>query len=368
MEFIDVKRQYESMKSEMDEAIHKVIDKGRFIMGEEVQELEQELASYVGVKHCIASANGTDSLQMSLMALGVGKGDEVITTPFSFISTADVISLLGATPVFADIDPQTYNIDPSKIEEKISSKTKAIIAVGIFGHMPDVEGLKDISEKHGIEVIEDAAQCFGATANDLKSCSQFAFSSTSFFPAKPLSCYGDGGAVFTDSDSYASKLRAIRVHGGARHDYKIQGINSRLDTLQAAVVQVKLKHYNRELKLRREVAAFYNEQLKDTVVTPFVQNGYQHVYAQYTIRVPSDMRQQIMESMKSKGVPTGIYYPRIMPAQEMYQHLDYTPGDFPVAEKAASEVLSLPMHPYLTQDEQLNVVNSLKESLVLEGV
>ncbi|SCA58775.1 UDP-2-acetamido-2-deoxy-3-oxo-D-glucuronate aminotransferase [Chlamydiales bacterium SCGC AB-751-O23] len=368
MEFIDVQKQYKAMKEEIDEAMAKVLGDGRFIMGEEVKELESQLQDYVGVKHCITCGNGTDGLQMALMTLGIQPGDEIITTPFSFISTADVVSLLGAKPIFVDIDPETYNFDISKIEEKITKKTKAIIAVGIFGQMADCEGLKKISKKYNLKIIEDAAQSFGASFKGTKSCQPFSFGSTSFFPAKPLSCYGDGGAVFTNDDNFAQQLRAIRVHGGARHDYKRQGINSRLDTIQAAILKVKLKHYDKEIVNRKRAADFYNHNLQGLVTTPKVQAGNEHVYAQYTIRVPAEMRDSIIKEMAGKGVPTGAYYPRIIPEQGMYQELAYQKGSLPHAEKAASEVLSLPMHPYLTEEDQSRVVKGLKEVLSLECV
>ncbi len=362
MEFIDVKAQYKAYADEIRERIQKVLEHGRFIMGPEIEELEEKLARYVGVKHAITVSSGTMALEISLRALGIGPGDEVITVPFTWISTAEVVCLVGAKPVFVDIDPVTYNMDPQKIEDAITQRTKAIIPVSLFGQMPDLKKINEIAKRYNLAVIEDGAQSFGAEQNGVKSCGATLIGCTSFFPAKPLGCYGDGGAIFTDDDELAYKIRAIRTHGGIkRHEHIFLGTNGRFDTIQAAVLLVKLNHFEEELKRRAEIGARYSEMLKDCCTVPVVMPENTHVYAQYTIRVKD--REKLITHLNKNGVPTAIYYPKCLHEQPVFSHLGYKWGDFPEAEKASREVLSLPMHPFLKKEEQEKIVSLIKEIL-----
>ena len=364
MEFIDLKTQYEKYKDDIDSRMQKVMDHGQFIMGPEVTEMEETLADYVGVKHCISVSSGTHSLEIALRALGVGPGDEVITVPFSWISSAEVIMLVGAKPVFVDIEYDTFNMDASQIEEAITDNTKAIIPVSLFGQMPDLESINAIAEKHNIAVIEDAAQSFGATRNGKRSCGASLIGSTSFFPAKPLGCYGDGGALFTDDDELAEVMRAIRTHGGVKRHYHTHvGTNGRFDSLQAAVILGKWSGFEDEVKARGEIGARYSELLQDYVTTPKITEGNTHVYAQYTVRVDEDKRDEIQAGMKEKDIPTGVYYPKCFHEQPVFEHLGYKYGDFPESEKASNEVLSLPMHPFLGNEEQDEITGKLIELL-----
>lgn len=350
MQFIDLARQYQRYKPEIDRRIHGVLDHGQYIMGPEIGELETALATYVGVRHAITVASGTDSLEIALRALGVGRGDEVITVPFTWISSAEVICLVGATPVFVDIKLSDYNIDVEQIEAAITTKTKVILAVSLFGQMPDYQKINEIAKKHGLIVIEDGAQSFGATQNNLKSCGVTKIASTSFFPAKPLGCYGDGGALFTDDEDLNNRMRAIRTHGGVkRHHHPYVGMNGRFDTLQAAILLAKLPYFEEEVRERQRIGNYYSERLKTTCVTPDVANGNTHVYAQYTVRLKK--RDAVAEGMRLKGVPTAVYYPKCLHEQPVFEGLGYAPGMFPNAELAAKEVLSLPMHPFLTMEE-----------------
>ena len=364
MQFIDLKSQYQKYKSEIDRRIHAVLDHGQYILGPEVHELEKTLAEYVGVGHCITTSSGTHSLEIALRALGVGPGDEVITVPFSWISSAEVILLVGATPVFVDIEHDTFNMDATKIEAAITEKTKAIIPVSLFGQMPDLEAINAIAEQHNIAVIEDAAQSFGATRNGVKSCGASLVGSTSFFPAKPLGCYGDGGALFTDDDELAEVIRAIRTHGGVkRHHHTHVGTNGRFDSMQAAVILGKWPGFEEEVQARGELGARYSELLKGHAVTPKVLDGNTHVYAQYTIRVDEGSRDEIAAGMKEAGIPVGIYYPKCFHEQPVFEHLGYEYGDFPESEKASKEVLSLPMHPFLSIDELQKITQNLVKLL-----
>jgi len=363
MQFIDIKKQYQLHKESIDKAIHEVLEQGNFIMGQQVQQLENILAEYVGVKHCIAVSSGTDSLQIALMALGIGPGDEVITVPFTFISTVEVIRLVGATPVFVDIEPDTYNIDSDQIESAITLKTKAIMPVSLFGQMPDFNAINKIATNHGIPIIEDGAQSFGATQHGRLSCGVTTIGSTSFFPAKPLGCYGDGGAIFTNDDPLANKIRAIRMHGSEKKYHHLYlGMNGRLDTIQAAILLAKFPHFSMEIKAREEIGARYSELLQECCVVPKVQEDNTHVYAQYTIRVPN--RDQMIKELKSQGIPTGIYYPKCHHEQPAFANLGYHEGNFPVSEQASKEVMSLPMHPWLSNDDQNRVVDAVKKAVL----
>lgn len=363
MEFIDLKSQYKTLKHQIDAGIAKVLEHGQYIMGPEIRELESALANFVGVKHCISVSSGTTSLEIALRSLNIGPGDEVITVPFTWISSAETINLVGARPVFVDIDLATYNIDANLIEAAITPATKAIVPVSLFGQMPRMEQIDEIASKHGLTVIEDAAQSFGATRHGKNSCSVSAISSTSFFPAKPLGCYGDGGALFTDDDDLANRMRAIRTHGGtARHHHTLVGTNGRMDTLQAAIVLAKLDSFPSEVRRRAEIGQRYTDFLNDVCVTPIIDQGNTHVYAQYTIRVPD--REQLGKNLKEKGIPTAVYYPKCLHEQPVYTDLGYKWGTFPNSERASREVISLPMHPFLSDRDLETVTNLVRLSLL----
>ena len=358
MQFIDLQTQYQRYKAEIDARMQAVLDHGHYIMGPEIAELETQLATYVGVRHALTVASGTDSLEIALRALGVGQGDEVITVPFTWISTAEVIGLVGAKPVFVDIDAASFNINVDLIEAAITPRTKVIMPVSLFGQMPDYDRINSIAARHGITVIEDGAQSFGATRNGRRSCGVTSIASTSFFPAKPLGCFGDGGALFTDDDALAVTMRTIRSHGGLqRHHHPLIGMNGRLDTLQAAVLLAKLPHFEWEVMRRNEIGAHYTHLLRGKVAVPEVMPGNTHVYAQYTIRAPN--RDALGAKLKEAGIPTAVYYPKCLHEQPAFASSGYKFGDFPVSEQASREVLSLPMHPFLTESEQDSVTKHI---------
>lgn len=362
MQFIDLQKQYRNYQHEIDSRMRAVLEHGIYIMGPEIAELEKTLADYVAVKHAISVASGTDSLEIALRALGIGPGDEVITTPFTWISSSEVIGLVGARPVFVDIASVDFNINVGLIEEAITPRTKAIIPVSLFGQMPDYTAITAIASKHGLTVIEDGAQSFGATQRGRRSCGVTRISSTSFFPAKPFGCYGDGGALFTDDDVLGEKMRAIRTHGGVkRHHHPYLGMNGRLDTLQAAVLLAKLPHFPSEVNARERIGERYTELLRGMCGVPEVMPGNTHVYAQYTIRVPD--RERLGAALKSKGIPTAVYYPKCLHEQPVYAPLGYKIGAFPEAERASREVISLPMHPFLSIAEQDSVVEAIRTEL-----
>jgi UDP-2-acetamido-2-deoxy-ribo-hexuluronate aminotransferase len=362
MEFIDLKAQYQKYQTDIDGRMKTVLAHRHFILGPEIAELEAELARYVGVKHCISVSSGTASLEIALRALGVGPGDEVITVPFTWISSAEVIGLVGARPVFVDIEPRSYNLDIEKLPAAITPRTKAIMPVSLFGQMPDFQRINTIAAHHALPVIEDAAQSFGATQGGLRSCGVSLIGSTSFFPAKPLGCYGDGGALFTNDDGLGEKMRAIRTHGGVqRHYHPILGMNGRFDTLQAAVLLAKMPHLDWEIAERNRIGARYTELLRSVCVAPEVMNGNTHVYGQYTARIPN--RDAVATRLKEQGIPTAVYYPKCLHEQPVFAKCGYTWGDFPQAEKASREVLSLPMHPFLSEGDQDRVVAALREAV-----
>jgi UDP-2-acetamido-2-deoxy-ribo-hexuluronate aminotransferase len=361
MQFIDLKAQYAQLQHLIDARIRAVLEHGQFIMGPEIAELESALADYVGVRHCITVSSGTHSLEIAMRALKIGPGDEVITVPFTWISSSETISLVGARPVFVDIDPSTFNIDVDQIRSRITARTKAILPVSLFGQMPDMAELDRIANEFGIVVIEDAAQSFGSTQDGRKSCSLSRIASTSFFPAKPLGCYGDGGALFTNDDELAINMRAIRTHGGTkRHHHTLIGTNGRMDTLQAAVVLAKFPTFPWEVQQRSELGAIYAQLLSDCCVVPAVRPGNSHVYAQYTIRASN--RDGLAADLKSAGIPSAVYYPKCLHEQPVYQDLGYSYGDFPHSEQASREVLSLPMHPYLTMADLERVADVVRSS------
>lgn len=364
MQFIDLKKQYSIIEHDILNSIRNVLKHGQYIMGPEIAQLEEQLADFVGVKHAIVNSSGTDALLMALMALEIQPGDEVITTPFSFFATSEVISLCQAKPVFVDIDPTTYNMDPNQLEEAITSKTKAIMPVGLYGQCSDHDEINAIAEKYGIPVIEDAAQSFGATYKGKYSCALSTIGCTSFFPSKPLGGYGDSGACFTNDDVLAQKLIEIRIHGqNARYCHNRIGINGRMDTIQAAVLIEKMKLFPDEIIMRQRVANAYDQMLSPLVKTPFIHSYNTSVYAQYTIEVNN--RDAFQKSMQKSGIPTAVHYPVPLHQQTAMAFLGYKIGDFPHAEQASRRVISLPMHPYLQEAEQNRVVTAVKEALTM---
>lgn len=364
MEFIDLKSQQARIKAKIDQRIQNVLSHGRYVMGPELDELEERLKNYVGTRHCIGASSGTDTLLIAMMALGIGPGDEVITVPFTWISTAEMIALIGATPVFVDIDETTWNMDVSKLESAITEKTKAIMPVGIFGQTADIIGINEIASRNGnLPVIEDAAQSFGATHHGKKSGGLSTIGSTSFFPSKPLGCYGDGGGLFTNDDELAERMRHIRVHGQTeRHHHPILGINGRLDTLQAAILLEKLEIFDDEILRRQEVAQAYGDGIRNSSVTlPMVGPSNTSVFAQYTIL--SSNRDVLAASLKKAGIPSVSYYAVPLHLQPVFADLGYKKGQFPITEDVASRGLSLPMNPYLSEEE----VAAVCDVIVAEG-
>ena len=377
MEFVDLKKQYERIKPRIHDRINEVLRHGKFIMGPEVGELENQLASFVGCKFCVSCANGTDALLLSLMAHDIGSGDAVFTTPFTFIATAEVISLLGATPVFVDIDPDTFNIDPRKLQEAIEGvkqgtgrsvgaarklSPKGVITVDLFGLSADYDPINRIAKEHGLFVLEDAAQSLGGTYKGEKLGNVADIAATSFFPAKPLGCYGDGGAIFTNDETMANRLRSLREHGKGSHKYDNVriGINGRLDTLQAAILLPKLEIFDSEIKERQEVAARYSNALKDHVKVPYVPDGILSAWAQYAVL--SDKRDSYLDKLKALGIPTAVYYPRPLHLQTAFSRLCYRQGDFPVAEQTSDRIFSLPMYPYLDSSDQNKIIEAVEKA------
>jgi len=353
IDFANLQHQYQLYKTDIDARIQQVLDKSNYIMGEEIADLENELAKFTDAKHVVTCSSGTDALILAMMAIGIEPGDEVITTPFSFIATAETIALLHAKPVFVDIDPITFNIDPAKIEGAISSKTKAIMPVSLYGQPSDMDEINAIATKHNLKVIIDGAQSFGATYQGQAEVHHCDIYTTSFFPAKPMGCYGDGGAVLTNVDEYAEKIRMLRVHGqNKRYHHKYIGIGGRLDTIQAAVLLAKLPHYKDEVVMRHEIAKVYKESLLEVLngnSLPFVKEDRSSVYAQFTLSVENSLA--VQEKLKEKGVPTAVHYPIPLHLQECFQFLGYKEGVFPFAEQASKSVLSLPMNAFLSVEQ-----------------
>lgn len=362
--FIDLKAQYDALRPRIQERINCVLEHGQYIMGPEVRELEEKLAAYVGVRHCISASSGTDTLLIAMMALGIGSGDEVITTPFTFVASAEMIALLGATPVYVDIDPRTYNIDPEKIPEAITPKTKAIMPVSLFGQCADMDVINAIAGKHGLPVIEDAAQSFGATYKGRKSCALSTIGSTSFFPSKPLGAYGDGGALFTDDDALAKAMREIRVHGqDRRYHHPRIGINGRLDTLQAAILLAKLERFGWEVEQRQRIGAHYTSILASQcpdVLTPHIEPYNTSVFAQYSIQV--DDRDGVARRIQDLGVPTAVHYPVPLNRQPAYANSRDALAP-PNSERVAARIMSLPMHADLSPAVQGQIVAALASAV-----
>jgi UDP-2-acetamido-2-deoxy-ribo-hexuluronate aminotransferase len=362
IDFANLQYQYQLYKDEIDEAIYRVLNKSNYIMGDEVKILESNLCKFTKAKESISCSSGTDALLLAMMALGIKPGDEIITTPFTFIATAETIALLGAKPIFVDIDKQTYNIDSSKIEEKITSKTKAIIPVSLYGQPSDMDEINKIAKRYNLKVIIDGAQSFGATYKNEFEVHYCDIYTTSFFPAKPLGCFGDGGAVLTNDDELASKIKMLRVHGqDRRYHHKYIGLGARMDTIQCSIVNVKLKYYKKDLTLRQEVAQKYNQQLPNNIIKPLIKENRISAFAQYSIRVKN--RDDLQQKLKKEGIPTAIHYPIPLHLQECFDYLGYKEGDFPIAEKISKEILSLPMNPYLRDEEIEYIVKYLKRSL-----
>jgi UDP-2-acetamido-2-deoxy-ribo-hexuluronate aminotransferase len=364
MEFIDLKTQQARIRDKIEARIKTVLDHGKYIMGPEIFELEEKLAAYVGVKHCITCASGTDALLMALMALDIQPGDEVITVPYTWISTAEVIALLRAVPVFVDIQPDTFNMDPDKLASAITSRTRAIMPVGIYGQCADMTRINAVAAGHGIPVIEDAAQCFGATHQGIKACNHSIMGCTSFFPSKPFGCYGDGGAIFTPDDTLAQKLRQIRIHGQkVKHQHPLVGINGRLDTIQAAILLEKLAIFPEECDLRTRIGSRYDTLLANVpgIKTPVIAKGNTSVYAQYTIL--SANRDAVSQAMQTQNIPSVAYYTAPLHLQGAFAGLGHKPEDFPVSEQVAAQCLSLPMHPYLEKIDQKLITEVLKNTV-----
>lgn len=377
MEFRDLKRQYQVLKPQMDAAMLEVAENCNFISGKQVTELEQQLAEYVGVKHCVTCGNGTDALTLVMMAWDIKAGDAVFVPTFTFFASAEVVAFEGATPVFVDVDERTFNVDPVKLEEAIEQVKKegklnprAVIAVDLFGQPADYTKIEEICKKHGLLLLEDGAQGFGGKIGDRTACSFGDAAATSFFPAKPLGCYGDGGAVFTNDDEMADYMRSIRVHGKSpadKYDNLRIGLNSRLDTIQAAVLKVKLQAFkDHELESVNRAAKLYDEYLGNVVKTPVVPEGFYSSWAQYTLILDSkEQRTYLQKELKEQGIPTMVYYPKPMHLQGAFADLGYKKGDFPVAESLCERVLSLPMHPYLNEEDIRFVANAVKAALNL---
>ena len=375
MEFRDLKRQYIFLKSEINKSIDGVIKSGSFILGKPVAELEEKLAAYVGRKHCIGVANGTEALQLALMAYDVGLGDAVFTSDFTYFASAGCASIIGATPVLVDIDLDTFNMSPAALEQQIKRvmsegklKPKVIIPVDLFGLPANYPEIERIAEKYGLLILEDAAQGFGGRINGKLACSFGDISATSFFPAKPLGCYGDGGAIFTDDDSVDARLRSLRASGKSpedKYDNREVGMNSRLDTLQAAILLPKLKAFqDYEVDAVNRVADTYTSALKDHVVTPTVPEGYLSSWAQYTILLENrEQRDSVQAKLKEKGIPTMVYYPRGLHQQAAYRWMNLSDEDYPNTLAATQRVLSLPMHPYMTVEDQATIIESVLEVL-----
>ena len=374
MQFIDLKAQQQqrllngrSLREAVDKRIEAVLDHGQYILGPEVAELEQRLAAYVGVEHCIAVSSGTDAILMALMALGIGEGDEVITTPLAYLHIAESIVRVGATPVFADIDPRTYNLDPARIEEAITPRTKAIVPVSLYGQPADFPEINAIAERFDLPVIEDGAQSFGARQHGRRSCNLSTIGTTSFFPSKPLGCYGDGGACFTNDSELAGLMRRISRHGQSRRYFHAElGVNGRIDTLQAAILLAKFEVFEAEVAFRQKIGERYSQRLKaaGVAVTPYLAPGNSSVYAQYTIEVEN--RAAVQEALRISSIPTAVHYPTLMCQQPALHRCGSRCSGAcatPFAQRASEHVISLPMHPYLSAKDQDQVVAAVSVAL-----
>lgn len=362
IDFANLNKAHQQYASEINEAIKKTIEKSQFIMGEEVEALEDELANFTNAKYALTCSSGTSALLLAILATKIKPDDEVITTPFSFIAAAEMIAFLGAKPVFVDIDPITFTLNPSLISSAITARTRAIIPVSLFGQPSDMDSINTIATKHNLIVIEDGAQSFGSIYKNKKSCNLSPIATTSFFPAKPLGCYGDGGAVFCNDEHIAYKIKSLRVHGQSkRYEHSHIGIGARLDNIQAAILRVKLKHYPSQIDARIQVAKFYKKHLKNPeIILPSIAKETKSVYAQYSILCNN--REALEHKLKQNNIPYAIHYPLPLHLQPCFEYLSYKKGDFVIAEEISQKILSLPMNPYLSEDEIkyiAGVINSL---------
>lgn len=361
IDFANLQLQYQTYKDKIDDNIQAILNKSNYILGEEVDILEKELQSFTGAKYAISCSSGTDALLLALMAINIQPDDEIITTPFTWISTAEMMALIKAKPVFVDIEPDTYNMDANLIEAAITKKTKAIMPVSLYGQPADMDAIQSIANKYSLKVIIDGAQSFGSTYNNKTDSNLGDISTTSFFPSKPLGCYGDGGAVFTNNEEYANKIKLLRVHGqNKRYHHKYIGIGGRLDTMQAAILLAKLPYFKKELKDRQKVAVHYTSGLSKILQTPIIKPNRSSAWAQYTLRVKN--RDTLQIKLKENGIPTSVFYPIPLHLQECFQYLRHQQGDFPISEKASNEVVSIPMNSFLTDDQIDYVVNRLREN------
>ena len=362
IDFANLQLQYQTYKEKIDANLQAILNKSNYILGEEVGILEQELQNFTGAKYAIACSSGTDALLLALMAMDIKPGDEIITTPFTWISTGEMIALLKATPVFVDIEPDTYNLDANLIEAAITKKTKAIMPVSLYGQPADMDAIQAIADKYNLKVIIDGAQSFGSTFNKKTDSNLDDISTTSFFPSKPLGCYGDGGAVFTNNEDYAKKIKLLRVHGqNKRYHHQYIGIGGRLDTIQAGILLAKLPHFSKELKDRQKVADQYTSGLSNILQTPVIKPNRSSAWAQYTLRVKN--RDNLQLKLKENSIPTSIFYPIPLHLQQCFQYLKYKQNDFPISEKASNEVISIPMNPFLTNDQIDYIVLKIQENL-----
>ena len=362
IDFANLQLQYQKYKTSIDLRIHSILNKSNYILGEEVIKLEQELKNFTGAKFAITCSSGTDALLLALMAIDIQPDDEVITTPFTWISTGEMIALLKAKPVFVDIEPDTFNMNAELIEKAITKKTKAIMPVSLFGQPSDLDMIQSIADKYNLKVIIDGAQSFGSTYNG-KTDSNFGdISTTSFFPSKPLGCYGDGGAIFTNNDEFANKIRMLRVHGqNKRYHHQYIGIGGRLDTIQAAILLAKIQYFSDELKGRQMVAKHYTGHLSSIVQIPNIKPNKTSTWAQYTIKVKE--RDDLQNALKKKDIPTAVFYPLPLHLQKCFSYLNYKNGDFLISEQASREVLSLPMNSFLTTSQIDYIIDAIKEYL-----
>jgi UDP-2-acetamido-2-deoxy-ribo-hexuluronate aminotransferase len=362
IDFANLQLQYQTYKEKIDANLQAILNKSNYILGEEVNILEQELQNFTGAKYAITCSSGTDALLLALMAMDIQPGDEIITTPFTWISTGEMIALLKATPVFVDIETDTYNLDANLIEAAITKKTKAIMPVSLYGQPADMDAIQAIADKYNLKVIIDGAQSFGSIFNKKTDSNLGDISTTSFFPSKPLGCYGDGGAVFTNNDDYAKKIKLLRVHGqNKRYHHQYIGIGGRLDTIQAAILLAKLPHFSKELKDRQKVADQYTSGLSNILQAPVIKPNRSSAWAQYTLRVKN--RDNLQLKLKENSIPTSIFYPIPLHLQQCFQYLKYKQNDFPISEKASNEVVSIPMNPFLTNEQIDYIVSKIQENL-----
>ena len=360
IDFANLQLQYQRYKDKIDANLQKILNNSNYILGEEVAILEKELENFTGVKYAITCSSGTDALLLAMMAMDIQPDDEIITTPFTWISTAEMMALIKVRPVFIDIEPDTYNIDANLIEAAITKKTKAIMPVSLYGQPADMDAIKAIADKYNLKVIIDGAQSFGSTCNNKTDSNLGDMSTTSFFPSKPLGCYGDGGAVFTNNEDYAKKIKLLRVHGQNKlYHHQYIGIGGRLDTIQAGILLAKLPHFLEELKDRQKVADLYTKNLSDILQTPVIKPYRVSTWAQYTLRVKN--RENLQLKLKKKGIPTSIFYPIPLHLQECFKYLNYRKNNFPISEKASNEVISLPINPFLTNNQIDYITSNIKK-------